>query len=250
MRAITFMGSGCLQQIRRDWVPCMHQQSSSGRDQRPRFSRPAPRSPVAPNPQRHRPPTKVGTGSNKAAWWLCKLGHEWKATVERRSRGSKCPPVCGGWQVLAGFNDLAARSPLIASQWHPTKNTTTPSQVGNGTPPSKPGGSAKSDTNGARPSTAERRRARAAHSAQGKPYSLDSTTYKQHVPTSPENGIPPETHSPPQPTSHPAAAKRFGGPAVPAMNGNQQLSIAAAAAMDAPSVLTEQCSQDTTTSQQ
>lgn len=78
-------------------------------------------------------PTKVGTGSNKVAWWLCKLGHEWKATVERRSRGSKCP-VCGGWQVLAGFNDLAARSPLIASQWHPTKNTTTPSQVGNGTP--------------------------------------------------------------------------------------------------------------------
>ncbi|WP_214514910.1 zinc-ribbon domain-containing protein [Rhodococcus sp. WY5] len=61
-------------------------------------------------------PTKVGTGSNKVAWWLCKLGHEWKATVERRSRGSKCP-VCGGWQVLAGFNDLASRSPLIACQW-------------------------------------------------------------------------------------------------------------------------------------
>jgi hypothetical protein len=37
---------------------------------------------------RHLPP-----GFNKKVWWLCKEGHEWKATVQSRMKGSGCP-VC------------------------------------------------------------------------------------------------------------------------------------------------------------
>jgi hypothetical protein len=33
------------------------------------------------------------TGFNKKVWWLCKEGHEWKATVQSRMKGSGCP-VC------------------------------------------------------------------------------------------------------------------------------------------------------------
>lgn len=32
-------------------------------------------------------------GFNKKVWWLCKEGHEWKATVKSRMNGSGCP-VC------------------------------------------------------------------------------------------------------------------------------------------------------------
>jgi len=30
---------------------------------------------------------------NKKVWWLCKEGHEWKATVQNRMKGSDCP-IC------------------------------------------------------------------------------------------------------------------------------------------------------------
>lgn len=32
-------------------------------------------------------------GFNKKVWWLCQEGHEWKATVQSRMKGSNCP-VC------------------------------------------------------------------------------------------------------------------------------------------------------------
>ena len=54
-------------------------------------------------------------------WWQCSKGHEWEATINNRARGQSCP-FCGNKRVLAGFNDLATKHPLLASQWHPTKN--------------------------------------------------------------------------------------------------------------------------------
>lgn len=33
------------------------------------------------------------SGFNKKVWWLCKEGHEWKATVQSRMKGSGCP-IC------------------------------------------------------------------------------------------------------------------------------------------------------------
>lgn len=59
--------------------------------------------------------------SNQKVWWRCKLGHVWQACVGDRFSGNGCP-FCSNHRVLAGFNDLATIDPLLAEQWHPTRN--------------------------------------------------------------------------------------------------------------------------------
>lgn len=39
----------------------------------------------------------------------------------RTSRNTGCP-YCTNRKVLPGFNDLKTVEPLVAAQWHPTKN--------------------------------------------------------------------------------------------------------------------------------
>lgn len=78
-------------------------------------------------------PENVMPGSNKKVWWKCSnpdCGDEWEAQISRRcSRGSGCP-VCDGKKVKVGFNDFATAFPLIADEWHSTKNGgLTPSDV-------------------------------------------------------------------------------------------------------------------------
>lgn len=71
----------------------------------------------------------VVAGSDKSAWWRCKNGHEWKATIKDRQHGNGCP-YCSGRLAIAGETDLATLAPEIAAQWHPTKNgDTTPADV-------------------------------------------------------------------------------------------------------------------------
>jgi hypothetical protein len=36
-------------------------------------------------------PKNVMPGSGKKAWWICKKGHEWEATINHRSNGNGCP---------------------------------------------------------------------------------------------------------------------------------------------------------------
>ena len=67
-------------------------------------------------------PDQLSAGSNVRVWWRCAEGHEWAVKVNNRTSGSTGCPVCTGQTVLAGFNDLATRSPDIAAQWHPTRN--------------------------------------------------------------------------------------------------------------------------------
>lgn len=67
-------------------------------------------------------PDQVSVYSNKRVWWRCEKGHEWQSAVSARtSRQSGCP-YCGNRKVLAGFNDLKTVQPLVAAQWHPTRN--------------------------------------------------------------------------------------------------------------------------------
>lgn len=66
-------------------------------------------------------PDQVLPGSHKSAWWNCRHGHEWKAMVKTRVEGNGCP-VCANRRVVAGVNDLKTTAPLLAMQWHPTKN--------------------------------------------------------------------------------------------------------------------------------
>ena len=66
-------------------------------------------------------PSGVTVSAGRVAFWLCPLGHSYRAKVASRTRGVGCP-YCTGTRVLPNFNDLLSRSPDIAAQWHPTKN--------------------------------------------------------------------------------------------------------------------------------
>lgn len=66
-------------------------------------------------------PTVVLSGSGRAIWWLCKLGHAYQARIYMRSKGGGCP-FCAHKRVKLGFNDLSTLRPGIAAEWHPTRN--------------------------------------------------------------------------------------------------------------------------------
>ena len=78
-------------------------------------------------------PRQVSYGSKRKVWWRCPSGHLWQAQVRSRSHGSGCP-VCANRAVAPGQNDLASAAPLLAAEWHPTRNgTLTPGAVLAGT---------------------------------------------------------------------------------------------------------------------
>ncbi|WP_214514909.1 zinc-ribbon domain-containing protein [Rhodococcus sp. WY5] len=87
------------------------------------------------HPDNTRSPESVTFGSDHEALWICTAHqHQWKAEVQRRSSGSSCP-ICSGYKVLAGFNDLTTTRPVLAAEWHPTRNTAPPTEysAGSGT---------------------------------------------------------------------------------------------------------------------
>jgi len=40
-------------------------------------------------------PKDVTPGSTKKLWWKCAKGHQWQATINNRSKGSRCPDCFG-----------------------------------------------------------------------------------------------------------------------------------------------------------
>lgn len=64
---------------------------------------------------------KLTSASNKKAWWVCKEGHEWQATIKSRNLLNSGCPYCNNKRVYLG-NCLAAKNPKLAKEWHPTKN--------------------------------------------------------------------------------------------------------------------------------
>ncbi|MBK6953831.1 MAG: zinc-ribbon domain-containing protein [Crocinitomicaceae bacterium] len=67
-------------------------------------------------------PQDVSRGSDKKISWKCNKGegHEWISTVANRVSGKGCP-VCAGRKVVPS-NCLQKTNPILAKQWHPTKN--------------------------------------------------------------------------------------------------------------------------------
>ena len=65
-------------------------------------------------------PADVSTGSNIKVWWICDIGHSWKASVKKRVKGTGCP-YCSG-RLPSKENNLAVVNPELAAQWHPGKN--------------------------------------------------------------------------------------------------------------------------------
>ena len=66
-------------------------------------------------------PAVIAPRSSKRVWWICEKGHEWQAVVAARAKGDGCP-ICANQRMLSGYNDLETRHPLVAREWHPTKN--------------------------------------------------------------------------------------------------------------------------------
>lgn len=67
-------------------------------------------------------PIEYLAGSNKKVWWICQESHEWEATIASRSKGNSGCPYCSGRSAITGFNDLQYKHPLLALEWHPSKN--------------------------------------------------------------------------------------------------------------------------------
>ena len=68
-------------------------------------------------------PSDVTNKSSKKVWWKCPEGieHEWKATINNRQKENSYCPFCIGRKV-SFTNNLLAKYPEIAKEWHPTKN--------------------------------------------------------------------------------------------------------------------------------
>lgn len=64
---------------------------------------------------------------SKKYWWNAQCGHEVQSSITDRLKGV-CA-YCSGKNILVGFNDLASQNPRLASQWHPTRNLLSPSEI-------------------------------------------------------------------------------------------------------------------------
>lgn len=66
-------------------------------------------------------PEDFTSGSGNKVWWICEKGHEWKASIDSRSKGHGCP-YCSGRNVVTGINDLATVNPNLAKEWNYNRN--------------------------------------------------------------------------------------------------------------------------------
>lgn len=68
----------------------------------------------------HLKPEDFTINSGQKVWWKCSHGHQWLTRiVDRKKRNC---PYCANKKTLLGYNDLMTTNPLLANEWHPTKN--------------------------------------------------------------------------------------------------------------------------------
>jgi DNA-directed RNA polymerase subunit RPC12/RpoP len=65
-------------------------------------------------------PKEYSPGSGELVWWKGSCGHEWEATISKRTNGRGCP-YCTGKKVDQS-NSLATKNPKLAKEWHVTFN--------------------------------------------------------------------------------------------------------------------------------
>lgn len=70
-------------------------------------------------------PSEVTTGSSRKVWWLCPKNelHSWQAVISSRHTGGHGCPYCSG-KLASEENSLATLNPMLATEWHPSKNGT------------------------------------------------------------------------------------------------------------------------------
>lgn len=77
-------------------------------------------------------PETVTPFSHRRVWWKCRIcAYEWQTEIKSRAGSGKSGcPACAGKTVAAGVNDLATTHPLLAGEWHPSRNgALTPADV-------------------------------------------------------------------------------------------------------------------------
>lgn len=71
-------------------------------------------------------PSDVSVGSRKKVWWRCRRNrdHNWPATIYNRTKpnGTDCPFCAKSHGSPSKKNNLVARCPDVALEWHPRKN--------------------------------------------------------------------------------------------------------------------------------
>jgi len=72
-------------------------------------------------------PQNITWRSPKAVYWVCSLGHKWKAPVANRTNGGTGCPYCAGKKATPE-NCLLEKFPLVAKEWSP-KNPISPDKV-------------------------------------------------------------------------------------------------------------------------
>jgi DNA-directed RNA polymerase subunit RPC12/RpoP len=67
-------------------------------------------------------PYDVTPKSGRKYWWICPKGHDWEAAISNRNRNrDKGCPYCSGRRICKDYC-LSSVNPILASEWHPTKN--------------------------------------------------------------------------------------------------------------------------------
>jgi hypothetical protein len=68
-------------------------------------------------------PARVVATATRNVWWRCRHDrlHVWRASVRDRTRDLASCPFCSNRRVCAS-NSLLANQPVIAAEWHPTRN--------------------------------------------------------------------------------------------------------------------------------
>lgn len=66
-------------------------------------------------------PDEFTVNPEEPIWWIDSNGHEWEARIVVRCQSEVAGNIPRN-RVIAGENDLKTRYPVIAAQWHPTKN--------------------------------------------------------------------------------------------------------------------------------
>lgn len=75
-------------------------------------------------------PDMVNFTSNKNYWWICSLGHSFKASPSNKfsSTANSCP-YCTNHKVLSGYNDMITRYPHLEKEWDFEKNDVKPNEI-------------------------------------------------------------------------------------------------------------------------
>lgn len=67
------------------------------------------------------PMEEIYAGYPVPVWWKCEKGHEWQALVRNRVVNHGCI-YCNRQVPIVGENDFETTDPLLAKEWHSTKN--------------------------------------------------------------------------------------------------------------------------------